>query len=566
MKRILASVATAALALGGLVATAMPASAHTPNVHSTCDSLSLNLTQYVKGHRGDKNTVTVSVDGKKVLRQDFDRSFTTTVKLDGTGHDWVVEIDAWDGEKGKQFDEIRKGTTEPCAAAPALETGLYLYEKKNPEQDASWDNSGPQTFVTSRPGGEYLTELPVEELPTDVCGPAWGVQQDVVRLADDFAWPETIEPPVTKLSKWLVKAKHQNLSDLVTVPDCHENVPTPVELPAPTPVEVCDAEPSVTLPESTVAEYAEQWDASRTQVTVIATPVDGEQFPEGTQTEWTFTFGDLVCDTDLPVVSPSVPAITDLCGTENDLIELPADTDEVTYESTTEGFLAHAAEGFTLGDLPAEYTSVDATTALYTVTETTLTDEACELVPGDIGAVCDASSPYLVYGVSLPESSEVEGDNPLTITFLNPDGADHVTTGLPLEGRLLWPGASDEEPLQWPGWEQLEDGTYAETDGNFAWTRDGVQVLFEVNPDYSTVVNYPPASEDCVDAPSNVRGPAAQTVVDVPEDGSGADDGASGEDELALTGATVGIAAAVALLLVAGGVTLFVVRRRLQHS
>lgn len=562
MKRILAGAATAALALGGLVATAMPASAHTPKVQDDCDSLTVQLWSYQGAH------VVVEIDGEVVRDEPFDHHFDESFELDKTrAHTWAVSVDAKDDD---QWDADFAGQTKACDAdvepEDEVKTALYLYEKTYADQPAAWENSEDQELLDQRDGAQFWTEIPVEDLPAEVCGPGWAVQQDIVDVSGGFEIPSVIYKQKAVFNDRLIDWRHQELGSFVEVPEC--DTPTPVTLPAPSPVEQCDAEPSVTLPESDFATYTEEWNDSRSEVTVTATPAEGVQLAEDAATTWTFTFTGEACESEPVVVTPDLPTVVDLCGTENDDVRTPKDTDEVTYETTADGIVASAAEGFTFGDLPAEYTSVDATTALYTVSEATFTDEACELIPGDIGAVCDASSPYLVYEISLPEGVEADGENPLTVTFLNPDGEDHVTTDLPLEGRLLWPGASAEEPLQWPGWELLEDGTYAETDGNFAWTRDGVQVQFEVNPDYSTVVDYPPASEDCADPSSGGRDVAGQTVVDVPEDG---DDTVraqevSSEDELALTGATVGIAAAVALLLVAGGVTLFVVRRRLQQS
>lgn len=107
--------------------------------------------------------------------------------------------------------------------------------------------------------------------------------------------------------------------------------------------------------------------------------------------------------------------------------------------------------------------------------------------------------PYLAYELTLPEGVE---PGPLTITFINPGGKDYVQSGLPLSGRILWPGA-DTDPPMWPGW-ALVNGEYVNIgNGNFGWTRNGVTVTFEVNPSYSTTVNYPPASVACANPPSS---------------------------------------------------------------
>jgi hypothetical protein len=157
-------------------------------------------------------------------------------------------------------------------------------------------------------------------------------------------------------------------------------------------------------------------------------------------------------------------------------------------------------------------------------------------------SICVADVPYLDWDLALPAGFPNQGANPLTITFVNPDGDDYVLTGLPLEGTMLWPGASDEDPQQWPGWMQLDDGTYVETEGNFAWTRDNVQVVFSVNPEYTTRIQYPPATSACADVP---EGPS--------ESGGGLSE--TGTDAVK----HVPFAAA---LMVVGGFLLFVARRR----
>jgi hypothetical protein len=128
-----------------------------------------------------------------------------------------------------------------------------------------------------------------------------------------------------------------------------------------------------------------------------------------------------------------------------------------------------------------------------------------------------SSVPFLSYEVTLPPGFTASSSTPLTITFVNPDGPDFVQSNLPLQGQMLWPGASATPPLMWPGWELLPDGTYVETDGNFAWTRDGVLVMFDVNPHFETTVNYPPEAAICVNPPhTGVPTDPSVTPTDVP--------------------------------------------------
>jgi hypothetical protein len=247
-----------------------------------------------------------------------------------------------------------------------------------------------------------------------------------------------------------------------------------------------------------------------------------------------------------------------VCGTELTEENVPAESEEFRYTVTAEGVVAEpkgatvefSAETAELGYVVAE----DGRSALFPIADLLPSEEACALVPGAIEAVCEGDVPYLGYEVALPEGITVDDENPLTITFLHPNGGEnYVVEGQPLNGTILWPGASAEEPKQWPGFVRNEDGSYTETEGNYAWTRDGVEVLFEVNPAYSTVVSYPPATSACANPPV-----APVAAEDVP-----APVGASGP-ELATTGATVAGAAAFAALLVGGGALVFWLRRRVQ--
>ncbi|MCB7136306.1 hypothetical protein [Cellulosimicrobium marinum] len=125
--------------------------------------------------------------------------------------------------------------------------------------------------------------------------------------------------------------------------------------------------------------------------------------------------------------------------------------------------------------------------------------------------VCDGDVPYLDYVFTLPEGYDPGEDDPLTITWVNPDGEDVVQSGLPLEGRVLWAGAEVDEdgnPVDWPGW-SLVDGEWVVGD-EYDWVREGVTVRFEVNPSAEEVVAYPPSSPDCLTNP-----PGGEPTIDV---------------------------------------------------
>ncbi len=510
MKRTLAGVAVTTLALGGmLVATAAPASAHTPRVTSTCDSLEVNLTQY----QGAEVTVLIdgepAVDerGSTVVDQKFGRDWSGTFQLDGsTSHTWSVDVDTRDG-----YDWDDAGTTDPCEG-DEVQVGIYLYPKLDADQPAAWENSGKQELLATKtlPADEvdessdehWYTELPETDLLEDVdlCTD-WGIQQDLVRGGpDEYEMPQNITyPDGTSMDDNLISWTHQELAELGVVLPTGEECGTPE-----------------------------------------APPVQEDE-----------------------VVVPEAPAAVTVCGADSSDIELPAATDEVTYLLTAGGVIATPTAGHTFGEDLAGYEINDNGDAVFPIDTLLPTAEDCALVPGDIAAVCESEVPYLAYEVALPEGQETDEENPLTVTFLNPDGDDYVIDDLPLDGRVLWPGASDTAPLQWPGWEQQDDGSYVETDGNYSWTREGVEVLFEVNPTYSTIVEYPEASTQCANPVGEGGADVIEQAVDTP---SAPAEVADAGPELARTGATVGAVAAVAVLLLGGGATLFWLRRRMRNA
>lgn len=161
--------------------------------------------------------------------------------------------------------------------------------------------------------------------------------------------------------------------------------------------------------------------------------------------------------------------------------------------------------------------------------------------------LCDGDVPYLQYRVVATGTT----NDTVTITWINPGGDDVVYADLPLEGRVLWPGAvvdADGNPLDWPGW-RFENGEWVEGD-EFDWVRPTVDVHLEVNPEITLTAGYPPSSPNCATNPPGTP----------PSDPSAPP---STPPSLAVTGSDVAPIGAVALgLLAAGGVALGIARRR----
>lgn len=302
-----------------------------------------------------------------------------------------------------------------------------------------------------------------------------------------YASPPTGSGVQSEVSHWIVcKGDHPEGEPTVVTPTLTVTPPT------------CLADGFITRSDDVNWTSEENGDGTTTWT---ALPNPGTIFEAGVKVSWTV---------------PDLAQLTDDCESEEPeqpeplksessktTFDCATTTATVTTTTTTTEYIWNAeTETWVLG----EPTSEDV------VTERDLTeaeiDENCPLVPGDIDSVCVGDVPYLGYAVTLPEGFEADSETPVTITFVNPDGEDYVVENQPLSGELLWPGASATAPKMWPGWE-LVNGEYVQTDGNFAWTRAGVTVRFEVNPSYSTEVQYPEASAECANPPVGGGTPAS---------------------------------------------------------
>ena len=153
------------------------------------------------------------------------------------------------------------------------------------------------------------------------------------------------------------------------------------------------------------------------------------------------------------------------------------------------------------------------------VHQTVVTDSGSARMWKDAFAVsvvtpmCTADVPSLGWNLVLPDGFPVSSSTPVTITWVNPHGDDYVIENQPLTGSIVWPGASAGTPRQWPGWERHSDGRYYRTTGNFAWTRDGVEVKFKVNPETTVTAYYPDATPTCATGPTTNAAPAPKIAV-----------------------------------------------------
>ncbi|RED23350.1 gliding motility-associated-like protein [Flavobacterium cutihirudinis] len=115
---------------------------------------------------------------------------------------------------------------------------------------------------------------------------------------------------------------------------------------------------------------------------------------------------------------------------------------------------------------------------------------------------CVNDVPYLDYAVTDTNFTPVDG---VTITWADSNNNVITTmTGLPLSGRVLWPGAVVDEAgngIDWPGW-VFQDNKWIQAPDGFETLRPTATLTISVNPSQTIVVNYPPADPFCIARPT----------------------------------------------------------------
>ncbi len=132
MKKIISALAALLLAAGGVFITASAASAHTPNHSVTCETITVNLTQYeTRPGNATPNKIEVTYNGNVALDwfgTSFQKSYTFADKY--AANAWQIKIDAVGGAGDTQYDVTYSGTTTPC-------------QQPEPPFDWNWEYAAP---------------------------------------------------------------------------------------------------------------------------------------------------------------------------------------------------------------------------------------------------------------------------------------------------------------------------------------------------------------------------------------------------------------------------------------
>ncbi|RXM42442.1 gliding motility-associated C-terminal domain-containing protein, partial [Flavobacterium sp. YO64] len=117
-------------------------------------------------------------------------------------------------------------------------------------------------------------------------------------------------------------------------------------------------------------------------------------------------------------------------------------------------------------------------------------------------SICVNDVPYLDYTITPVNFTPVSG---VSITWA--DAANKVVTtmtDLPLNGRVLWPGATVDtngKGTDWPGW-VFQNNQWIQAADGFEGLRPTANITLSVNPSETITVNYPPSEPFCTARPT----------------------------------------------------------------
>jgi len=128
-----------------------------------------------------------------------------------------------------------------------------------------------------------------------------------------------------------------------------------------------------------------------------------------------------------------------------------------------------------------------------------------------VSSVCREDVPWIFYSIKLNDpygvSTNTTGDATFTFTAKNSTETYEKVVKIG-SGKFLWPGASAKylgngkyEATGWPGWALVNGEWKSIGNDNYGWTRNGVNVHVEVNPEMNVTLKYPPPTKLCVAGP-----------------------------------------------------------------
>ncbi|WP_338068835.1 pullulanase-type alpha-1,6-glucosidase [Cellulomonas endophytica] len=136
------------------------------------------------------------------------------------GADATVRGTTWDAATGTVTVPARTVAVLVEDQGPALHSLVYVYRKLDAGRPASWSNSGQQRLVAVTDGHVRQT-VTAAQLPADVCGRGWAVQEDWTRgLVGD---PPAVVDRATGegvLGRLSVRSWHRDLERDLVVPPC----------------------------------------------------------------------------------------------------------------------------------------------------------------------------------------------------------------------------------------------------------------------------------------------------------------------------------------------------------
>jgi hypothetical protein len=148
-------IATSAVAAVALIALAVPASAHTPQVKSDCArNGEATLQIKLKNYPAKENSVTVLEGDKTVFETTkFTGDWEKTLKFDGSvAHTWVISVKAGDDPDGKHgWTKDLTAKSEVCEQPPSSQPSEPSEPSEPPSSNPPSSEPAPVTTTTAAP-------------------------------------------------------------------------------------------------------------------------------------------------------------------------------------------------------------------------------------------------------------------------------------------------------------------------------------------------------------------------------------------------------------------------------